>query len=265
MRNSKARVHMCKISQLITDHSDSWRNSFYQLVYHIKLPLAPSLHRLATRPSHPATLPRSAEGNDTATPQDLWEIHSRLPPCLQNTSTPTKELFPSLSDNRKGAHLLDVTQGMSSTACLLWQVLIERQTQPRSVRKPKWIPLDRTRKTNSKDDVLQYKYNESVTKTSQLWYKKNTNFQISLVSVRSRMRIRVSLYYHRTETQPNLCQYNPYKNQNKTKKHKQTRSNNNNNWKQEIFLLEKRPKGKLYFQNKPKKHSLSFWLSKWTK
>lgn len=50
---------------------------------------------LATQASHPVTLPRSAEGNDTATTQDLLEIHSRLYLCLQNTLTPTEELLPS--------------------------------------------------------------------------------------------------------------------------------------------------------------------------
>lgn len=35
MSNNEGRVHMCKISQLITDPSDSWRTLFYWLVYHM--------------------------------------------------------------------------------------------------------------------------------------------------------------------------------------------------------------------------------------
>ena len=122
---SKRRLHMCKISQLITGHCDSYRFLFYLPVYHTMLFFTPSHHRTF----RPATLPRSAERNDTTPPQDLWEIHSRLPPCLQNTLTPTKELFPSPEVYSAGAHLLGVTGSMRPAACWRWQVLIENQTQ----------------------------------------------------------------------------------------------------------------------------------------
>lgn len=91
MSNRKARVHTCKISQLITGLSDSRPTSLHSPVYHRML-FFPS--PLPTQALHPATSPRSAEGNDATTPQDLWEIHSRLPPCLQNTLTPTKGAAP---------------------------------------------------------------------------------------------------------------------------------------------------------------------------
>lgn len=83
-------VHMCKISQLITGHSDSWHTSLRLPVYHGVLFFPPS-----PLPAFPSYKPRQGQLKEMIAPQDLWEIHSRLPPCLQNTLTPTKELLPS--------------------------------------------------------------------------------------------------------------------------------------------------------------------------
>ena len=90
MSNRKERVHMCKISQLITGCSDSWHTSLHLPVYHGMLFFPPS-----PLPGFPAYKPRQGQLKEMIAPQDLWEIHSRLPPCLQNTLTPTKEQLPS--------------------------------------------------------------------------------------------------------------------------------------------------------------------------
>lgn len=186
MSNSEERVHMCKISQLITGSSDSWRTSLLLPVHHMML-----FFPLATQASHLTTSPRSAEGNDTATAQDLWEIHSRLPPCLQNTLTPTKELLQSPVVYKAAAHLLSVTESLSQAACLLWQVLIENQTQVAfsldlkaslcpSVATLTWITLDCD--TNHKMYLSQYKNVtmcigelEKITKLHQIWHWKDAN------------------------------------------------------------------------------------------
>lgn len=136
---------MCKISLLNTGHFDSWCTLLHLPIYHMM-----RFFPLATQASHPAASPRSAEWNDTATPQDLWEIHSRLPSCSQNTLSPTKELHPSLVVYKERAHLLGVTKSMSPAACLLWQVLIENQAQsflcPSFTTLP-WITLNANTKT----------------------------------------------------------------------------------------------------------------------
>lgn len=80
---------------------------FHLPVYHTMLPPP----HLATQASHPVTLPRSAEGNDTATTQDLLEIHSRLYLCLQNTLTPTERLLPSPVVYQAGEPIYWVSQG----------------------------------------------------------------------------------------------------------------------------------------------------------
>lgn len=98
--------------------------SLHLHVYHMML-----FSLLHPQASHPATSPRSAEGNDTATPQDLWETHSCFYPCLQNILTPNKELLLSLVVYKAGAHLLGVSGSKSPAACLQWQVLIENQTR----------------------------------------------------------------------------------------------------------------------------------------
>lgn len=72
-----------KSAGLITENSASRWTLVILLIDHTLL-----FSQLATQAYHPTTSPRSAEGNYTATSQDLCEIHSCLPPCLQTTMTP---------------------------------------------------------------------------------------------------------------------------------------------------------------------------------
>lgn len=113
---------MRKISGLITGRYDSRHPPSERISLEDFFP--PSIQA-----SHLATSPRSAEGNDTAAPQDLREIHFCFLPVYRIHWLPPRGCFCSLVVYEAGAHQLGVTGSKSPAACLLWQVLIENQTQ----------------------------------------------------------------------------------------------------------------------------------------
>lgn len=126
MSNRKARVHTCKISQLITGLSDSRPTSLHSPVHHrmlFFLPLSPP--RLC--------IPQPRQGQLKEMMPPHHKIYERFTPvCLPVYRIhwlPPKELLPSPVVYKAGTHLLGVTESMSPAACLLWQVLIENQTQ----------------------------------------------------------------------------------------------------------------------------------------
>lgn len=87
---------------------------FHLPVYHTMLPPP----HLATQDSHPVTLPRSAEGNDTATRfmRDSLPFVSVFTEHIDSHQGAAS--FPSGLPSRR-AHLLGVTGCMSPTPCLL--------------------------------------------------------------------------------------------------------------------------------------------------
>ena len=143
MSSTEERVCMCKISQLITGHFDSWRTFLHLPVYHMMLPPHPTPHPPFSPPRLPILLPRQGQLKEMIPPRrKIYERFTpRLPPCLQSALTPAKEPHPSPVIHKAGAHLSGVTGSKSPATCLLWQVLIENQTaciqfKPRSCSLP---------------------------------------------------------------------------------------------------------------------------------
>lgn len=123
--NRKARVCMCRISQAALIHGPPRSARPYIIGC-----FPPSLPSLSTQASYPANSSRSSEGNDTPTPQDLWEIHSPFASLFtEYTDSPTRELLPSLVVDWAGGRGPSTGCHRAPAAHRLWQVPIESQTQ----------------------------------------------------------------------------------------------------------------------------------------